>query len=198
MVVDNGSSDGTADIARQHGARVIDEPRPGVAARAMPGIRAAKGQIVAFIDADCVADAAWLRELLAGVGRRANRLFRRRHPPAESGRAVFRFLPRPSSDLPGTVALLQPSGRRGREHRVSKGRVRLDWHVRRDVCCRRGRRSLLADGEVGLLSHPLSAPREGVSPPPLRIARGPSPRTARRTRPGAIPAQAQSRYSKPT
>jgi glycosyltransferase involved in cell wall biosynthesis len=66
VVVDNGSTDATASIARQFPVRVVDEARPGVARARNTGIRAARGEIVAFIDADCVAKPDWLRELVSG------------------------------------------------------------------------------------------------------------------------------------
>lgn len=66
VVVDNGSVDATASIARRFPVRVIEEPRAGVAGARNAGIRAARGEIVAFIDADCIAKPAWLRELLSG------------------------------------------------------------------------------------------------------------------------------------
>jgi glycosyltransferase involved in cell wall biosynthesis len=66
VVVDNGSVDATASIARRFPVRVIEEPRAGVARARNTGIRAAKGEIVAFIDADCNAKPGWLRELLSG------------------------------------------------------------------------------------------------------------------------------------
>ena len=53
MVVDNGCADGTAAVARRHGARVVDEPRPGYGAACLRGIAAAhEADIVVFLDAD--------------------------------------------------------------------------------------------------------------------------------------------------
>lgn len=66
IVVNNGSTDATASVARQFSVQVVDELRTGVARARNAGIRAAQGEIVAFIDADCVAKPNWLRELLSG------------------------------------------------------------------------------------------------------------------------------------
>ena len=52
IVADNGSTDGSQDLARAAGARVIDVPRRGYGAALMAGIGAAKGRIVVMADAD--------------------------------------------------------------------------------------------------------------------------------------------------
>ena len=57
IVVDNGSSDDTAAIASAHGARVIHEPRPGLAHARQAGLMAAHAPILVFVDADGIGDA---------------------------------------------------------------------------------------------------------------------------------------------
>lgn len=52
VVVDNGSSDGSAEIALAHGARVINEPRRGFGAACFAGLEAASAEIVCFMDCD--------------------------------------------------------------------------------------------------------------------------------------------------
>src|SRR5437763_5799980 len=53
IVVDNGSSDDTASIARAHGAQVISEPeRRGVGRVRNVGAAAATGDVLVFVDAD--------------------------------------------------------------------------------------------------------------------------------------------------
>ena len=52
IVVDNGSTDDTADVARIHGARVVSEPRRGYGAAVHAGLVAATGELVAFLDGD--------------------------------------------------------------------------------------------------------------------------------------------------
>lgn len=52
IVVDNGSTDGSAEVAADFGARVVREPRRGFGAAAHAGLLAATTPIVAFCDAD--------------------------------------------------------------------------------------------------------------------------------------------------
>ncbi len=52
VVADNGSTDGSQDIARAAGARVVDVPRRGYGAALMAGIEAARGRYVLMADAD--------------------------------------------------------------------------------------------------------------------------------------------------
>jgi hypothetical protein len=52
VVADNGSTDGSQDIARQRGARVVDVPRRGYGAALLAGITAAHGEYVLMADAD--------------------------------------------------------------------------------------------------------------------------------------------------
>jgi len=52
IVVDNGSTDSTADVARELGARVIVEPRRGFGAACFAGLVAASDEIVCFMDCD--------------------------------------------------------------------------------------------------------------------------------------------------
>jgi len=54
IVVDNGSTDRTAERAREAGARVVSEPRPGYGRACMAGVRAISPEcdIVVFLDGD--------------------------------------------------------------------------------------------------------------------------------------------------
>ncbi len=65
LVVDNGSSDGTAAVAARYPVRVLEETEvtSSYAARNR-GLAEARGDWVAFTDVDCVADPGWLRHLL--------------------------------------------------------------------------------------------------------------------------------------
>jgi glycosyltransferase involved in cell wall biosynthesis len=56
IVVDNGSTDGSADLARRLGAHVVHESRRGFGAAAHAGLLAATAPIVAFCDADASMD----------------------------------------------------------------------------------------------------------------------------------------------
>ena len=60
LVVDNGSHDGSAAIAREEGARVVTEPTRGYGAALRAGIAAAQGRYVIMGDADCSYDFAAL------------------------------------------------------------------------------------------------------------------------------------------
>ncbi len=52
IVVDNNSTDGTGDIARAAGARVIHQPRRGYGSAYKAGFAAARGEIIVTADAD--------------------------------------------------------------------------------------------------------------------------------------------------
>src|SRR2546422_11372935 len=52
IVVDDGSTDATADIARQSGARLVQVQRRQIAAARNAGAQIARGQILFFVDAD--------------------------------------------------------------------------------------------------------------------------------------------------
>ena len=52
VVADNASIDGTADLARSSGCRVVREDKRVIAAVRNAGARNAKGQILVFVDAD--------------------------------------------------------------------------------------------------------------------------------------------------
>ncbi|MGH9027590.1 MAG: glycosyltransferase, partial [Acidimicrobiia bacterium] len=52
IVVDNGSTDGSADVARAHGARVVSEPRRGFGAACQAGLESAETEVVCMMDCD--------------------------------------------------------------------------------------------------------------------------------------------------
>lgn len=60
VVVDNDSSDRTADIARAKGARVVHEPVRGVCSARQAGSVAAHGEIIVSTDADTTFPPGWL------------------------------------------------------------------------------------------------------------------------------------------
>ena len=60
IVIDDGSVDDTASIARSHGVRVIRQSQSGKAAALNAGIAEAAGEVVVVIDADTVLDASFL------------------------------------------------------------------------------------------------------------------------------------------
>lgn len=67
IVVDNNSTDGTADVARAHGAYVVAEPRPGYGSAVHAGVEAAATPIVAVLDADGSLDPGELPALVDDV-----------------------------------------------------------------------------------------------------------------------------------
>jgi GT2 family glycosyltransferase len=76
IVVDDGSTDATAAIARQYDVRLIRTENCGLSAARNTGARAATGEIVAYIDDDAYPDREWIKRLAmvfltsdyAGVG----------------------------------------------------------------------------------------------------------------------------------
>ena len=70
LVVDNGSDDGSGDLAALAGARVVDEPRRGYGSAYLAGFAAASGKYIVMIDADLTYDFAeiprFVRELESG------------------------------------------------------------------------------------------------------------------------------------
>ncbi|MGW4320493.1 glycosyltransferase family 2 protein [Streptomyces sp. NPDC004684] len=60
IVVDNGSTDGSADLARALGAHVVHEPRRGFGAACHAGLTAASADVVCFCDCDASLDPALL------------------------------------------------------------------------------------------------------------------------------------------
>lgn len=69
IVVDNGSSDGSGDVARRAGALVVEEPRRSSYAARNAGLAVATAPVVAFTDADCVPHREWLRAGLHALER---------------------------------------------------------------------------------------------------------------------------------
>src|SRR5437899_3124275 len=67
IVVDNGSSDGTADVARRAGAEVVVESRRGFGAACWAGLQAATADVVCFMDCDGSFDGADLVKVAAPV-----------------------------------------------------------------------------------------------------------------------------------
>ena len=97
IVVDNGSTDGTADVARRGGARVVTEPTPGYGRACLAGVAAldAASDIVVFMDADHSDYPEELPLLLA---------------PIEEGRADLVIGSRTAKAQPGSLTPQQQFG----------------------------------------------------------------------------------------
>ncbi|MEU6268024.1 glycosyltransferase family 2 protein [Saccharopolyspora shandongensis] len=67
LVVDNGSTDGSAEVAAAHGAVVVREPRRGYGAAVHAGLTAATSEFVCFLDCDGSLDPGVLPSLVAVV-----------------------------------------------------------------------------------------------------------------------------------
>ena len=71
IVVDNGSTDGSGDLARNAGAEVVEEPRRGYGSAYLAGLAVARGDYVVMVDADLTYDFGeipkFLRELDSGA-----------------------------------------------------------------------------------------------------------------------------------
>ncbi len=65
IVVDNGSRDGSAAVARALGARVVDEPVRGFGAACFAGLVASHSELVCFMDCDGSFDGADLARVVA-------------------------------------------------------------------------------------------------------------------------------------
>lgn len=69
IVADNGSSDGTAEVAKAAGARVVSEPRRGYGSACLKAMAALKNDcdIVVFVDADQSDDPSDFASLVAPI-----------------------------------------------------------------------------------------------------------------------------------
>jgi len=70
IVVDDGSRDNSKEVAASFGAIVLDSGGTGTgpAAARNCGSRVARGELLAFIDSDCIASPEWLEELVGLFG----------------------------------------------------------------------------------------------------------------------------------
>jgi O-antigen biosynthesis protein len=70
VVVDDGSTDGSADVARARGATLVQTEHRGLSFARNAGVQRATGEIVAFLDDDAYPDPDWLHYVAASL--RAN------------------------------------------------------------------------------------------------------------------------------
>lgn len=64
IVVDNGSSDSTSDIARELGAAVFVKPNLSISSLRNFGVEQSAGMYLAFVDSDCILAKQWLSAAL--------------------------------------------------------------------------------------------------------------------------------------
>jgi glycosyltransferase involved in cell wall biosynthesis len=69
IVVDNGSTDGSGDLARSLGAEVVSEPRRGFGAACWAGLDSARAEVVCFMDCDGSLDPAELPRVAGAIER---------------------------------------------------------------------------------------------------------------------------------
>jgi glycosyltransferase involved in cell wall biosynthesis len=60
ILVDNGSKDSTREVASSMGCQIIKMPNGNISRLRNMGARKARGDILAFLDADCVVDENWI------------------------------------------------------------------------------------------------------------------------------------------
>lgn len=82
IVVDNGSTDATADVARAAGARIVVEPMRGIWPATAAGFDAATGEVLARLDADSLPAPGWLAEI-------EHRMSRADRPTVITGPGIF-------------------------------------------------------------------------------------------------------------
>jgi hypothetical protein len=113
VVADNGSTDGSQDIARSEGAVVVDVPRRGYGAALLAGITAAGGEYVLMADADdsyALDDlGGFLRELRSGADLVMGNRFRGRIEPGAMP-FLHRYVGNPVLSMLGRLFFRIPVG----------------------------------------------------------------------------------------
>lgn len=65
IVVDDGSTDGSGEVAAGYGVEVVRQDQAGAAAARNRGAQEARGDVLLFTDADCEPLPAWIEQMLA-------------------------------------------------------------------------------------------------------------------------------------
>lgn len=105
IVVDNGSTDGSADVARALGATVVHESRRGFGAACHAGLLAARAELVCFCDCDASMDPGLLAPMAERVAAGESDLVLGRRRP--QGRGAW-----PAHARAGNLALARMLRRR--------------------------------------------------------------------------------------
>lgn len=82
IVVDNNSTDDSAETARRWGATVVSCLDPGIPAASSRGYDAASGDLLLRLDADCIPPPSWIADVIAAFAR---------HPEAGAVSGPARF-----------------------------------------------------------------------------------------------------------
>ncbi|MFC0200955.1 glycosyltransferase [Paracoccus rhizosphaerae] len=70
IVVDNGSTDGTADIVRRYPfVTLLSEPQPGSYRARNRGVAVARCEYILFTDGDCIPVPEWIEEAMKEIGK---------------------------------------------------------------------------------------------------------------------------------
>jgi glycosyltransferase involved in cell wall biosynthesis len=85
LVVDNGSTDGSGELAREAGAVVVDEPRRGYGSAYLAGLAVAHGDYIVMVDADLTYDFGEIPHFVQELDRGAQLVMGNRMQSIEPG-----------------------------------------------------------------------------------------------------------------
>ena len=170
LVVDDGSTDRTPEVAGRFGARVVRHgERRSLNAARNTGLREARGELIAFVDDDVLRAAGLARR--AGGGRAATprrRGLRRADPAALRGPRAAQLRPRGPADHGARPGSGGPGGRDGVGRELRRQALGGGPHrrVRRVIRPRSRRRGGLADAAARRGRADRLSGRRGTRPPP--------------------------------
>jgi len=111
ILVDNGSTDGSKELVQQFDKIILlEEKEKGAYAARNKGLQAAKGDIVAFTDADCVVSPTWLSQIQKGMLETgASIVLGSRYFPEDSSRELSMLADYENVKVEYTIAHLPPA-----------------------------------------------------------------------------------------
>ena len=121
IVVDNGSEDGSAALARLAGARVVDEPRRGYGSAYLAGFAAARGTYIVMIDADLTYDFEEIPRFVRELDGGAELVMGNRMQAVEPG----------AMPLLSRIATSTPSAEKSASFRLAETRASISGWARR-------------------------------------------------------------------